>query len=122
MEVGRVRAEKEIKTREGTIGIVTNAITRTRTKVDGPAITTGGIDTTVATDNAVPVGLRSTVGGQGMRKTFNPGTGHGHVHQVLGENAVLIRLCENRTHPHSKTTEHAIRLKLGRMRRLHSKR
>ncbi len=78
--VGPVRAEIERKTREGTIGVVNNAITPTRTKMDGPAITTGGIDTTVATGNAVPVGRRSTVGGQGMRETLNHGIGHGHVY------------------------------------------
>ena len=78
--VGRVHAEKERKTREGTIGVVNNAITRTRTKMDGPAVTTGGIETIVATGNAVPVGRRSTVGEQGMKETLNRGTGHGHVY------------------------------------------
>ena len=78
--VGRVRVEVERKTREGTIGVENNATTRTRTKMDGPAITTGGIDTTGATGNAVPVGRRSTVGGQGMRETLSHGTGHSHVY------------------------------------------
>ncbi len=124
MGEGRVCAETERKTREGTIGIVTNAITRTRTKMDGPAIITGGIDTTVPTDNAVSVGRRSIVGGQGMRETLNHATRHGHVHQVLGMNAVLIAvgLCEDRTHLHWKTMVHTIRLKLGSMRGLHLQR
>ena len=78
--VGRVRAEIKRKTRGGTAGVVNNGITRTRTKMDGPAITTGGIDTTVATGNAVPVGRRSTVGEQGKKETLNRGTGHGHVY------------------------------------------
>ena len=56
MAVGRVCAEIESKTREGTIGVVTNAIIRTMTRMDGPTITTAGTDTTVATGNAVPVG------------------------------------------------------------------
>ena len=56
MGKGRIRAETERKTREGTIGVVATAITRTMTRMDGPTITTTGIDTTVATGNAVPVG------------------------------------------------------------------
>ena len=80
MGVGQFRAEIERKTREGTIGIVTNAISQTRKEMDGPGITTGGLDTTVATRNAVLVGRRSTIGGRGMREILNHGTGHGHVH------------------------------------------
>ena len=79
MGAGRFRAEIERKTREGIIGVVTNVITQTRTKMDGCAITTGGIDTTVATGNAVLVDRKSTVGGQETRETLNHGTGHGHV-------------------------------------------
>ena len=78
--VGLVHAETENKTREGTRGVVKNAITQTRTKMHGPAITTVGIDTTVATGIAVPVGRRSTIAGQGMREALDHATSHGHVH------------------------------------------
>ena len=80
MGVGRSRAEIESKTREGTIGVVANAITRTMTRMDGPTITTAGIDTTVATGNVAPVGRRSAVGGQGMREALNHATGHVQAH------------------------------------------
>ena len=89
--------------------------------MDGPTITTGGIDTTVATGNAVLAGRRSAIGGRGIRETLNHGTGHGHVHQVLGEKAVLIAVgfCEARTHLKSKAMVHTTRLNLGRLRGLH---
>ena len=79
MGAGLSRAEIERKTREGITGVVTNAITQVRTKMDSRAITTGGIDTTVATGNAVLADRKSTVGGQWTRETLNHGTGHGHV-------------------------------------------
>ena len=80
MGVGRGRAEIESKTREGTVGVMTNAIIRTRTRMDGPTITTAGIDTIVATGNVVPVGRRSAIGGQGMREALNHATGHVQAH------------------------------------------
>ena len=120
MVVGPFRAEIKRKTREGTIGVVTNAITPTRTKMDGPVITTGGIDTAIATGNAVLVGRRSAAERQGIGETLNHGTGHGHVHSVLREKVVLtaVGFCEDRTHPNFKTMVEAIRLILGRMRGL----
>ena len=120
MGVGPFRAEIERKTREGTIGIVTNAITQTRTKMGGPAITTGGIDTAIVTGNAVLVGRRSAAGGQVIGEILNHGTGQGHVHSALREKVVLtaVGFCEDQTHPDFKTMVQAIRLTSGRMRGL----
>ena len=80
MGVERIRAESKRKAREGTIGVMTNAITQTRTKMEDPAITTGGIDTTVAIGDAVPIGQGSAVGRQRMRGPLDHGTGHDQVH------------------------------------------
>ena len=121
MGVGPFHAEIERKTREGTTGVVKNTITQTRTKMDGPAITTGGIDTAIATGNAALLGRRSAVGGQGIGETLNHGTGYGHVHSVLREKVILtaVGFCEDRTHPNFKTMVQATRLNLGRMRGIH---
>ena len=80
MRVGLICAESKRKAREGIIGAMTNTITRTRTKMEDPAITTGGIDTTVAIGDAVPLGQGSAVGRQRMREALDHETSHGQVH------------------------------------------
>ena len=80
MRVGWMCAESKRKAREGTIGVMANAIIQTRTKMEDPAITTGGIDTTVAIGDAVLLGQGSAVGRKRMRGALDHETGHDQAH------------------------------------------